>query len=285
MGLVRGLGTVDAAPWRHIRRHLHGADRSLGRRGPVSAGRAARPGIDDHRDLDPHRARDLQRRQQPASRPRQSQRTDRRPVAGDRRPGPPGGGGRPPHRSARDAGRQDRRRRRGQGARGRRGDHHGTRRAQHAGPAACRNRLGARAEVRQPASPPAAPGRAAASGGAAAPSGSRPGRARRQHVGRGARQHDRDHPQRHRRQPGRSLPAAGGDAAAAQGPLLRKPDAAAHRERHRGDAGRLHPARRGRRADGEDRQHDAVPQRAGGAPAADQESRDRAVLQRLAGRR
>ena len=221
----------------------------------------------------------------PAARPLRRRRPDRRPVARHRRPRPPGGRTRPPDRGARRPGRQDRRQRRREDARRHRVDHRRTRRARHPGASSSPRPsplhelkfAGAKLAARAPATAPTIARKRPPS-----PAASRPPAAA---ADNGRERDDRGRPRRDRCQPHRSLSAADRDAAAAQGALLRGADAAAHRGGRRAAAGRFPRSGRGRRPDAADRQPAAVPLRAGGAPAAAQEPRDRPVLQHLAPRR
>ena len=156
-----------------------------------------------------------------------------------------------------------------------RGDHRRARRARHPGEAARRDRRAARAQVRRRQGLRRRRRAAERSPGSAG----RGGASRRSRAADSRDEMIDDGPRRHRCRPRRSLSAADRHPAAAQGPLLRGVHPAAHRRRRRAAAVRVSRRGRGRRADAADRQAAAVPQRAGGAPAAAQEPRDRPVLQ------
>ncbi len=93
---------------------------------------------------------------------------------------------------------------------------------------------------------------------------------------------DRDK-KRGRGKPARPLSAADGDAAAAQGALLRSGDAAARRQGPDPDRRRFRRYRRSRRPDRADRSHGDAALRAGAAPADGAQQGSRRVLQRRRG--
>ena len=86
--------------------------------------------------------------------------------------------------------------------------------------------------------------------------------------------------ERHRGQPHRYLSAADGDAAAAQGAVLRSGDAAARRQGPDPHRRRFHRHRGSRRADGAHRPHGDAAMRAGAAPADGAQQGGRGILQR-----